>query len=513
MWASCLLAPAGAGRAWVSEFLGRCCFGAAGGTTTGTGTPQRREITFSATCSFELVSRHAGSGSVVAGLGDTGAAACHAGLVWCRSPSNIGVLPKSLQVTWPLVGHGVAMAPFGSSHTVLDGNSTPDSPKGATMPRHRFIISALLAAALLAAGCGGDDAAEEPEDAAQETDSVSEVTTDADQPDAPVRDSTDQPDAGAEPESEPQPVLVRLGDRFGWCADIQRTWDWLAEIQGQVDAEEAALRDAQEALEAAADELDRAEALQVFESADRRVADLTPILVDANDDVVKPVQPGWRSREDTEVIAVERARDAFLATTDPALVELLAAAYSDASLNEEPTEPADDALEEPETAGEALSPEELLSELEQLRDEVQELWRESIRPYSAVQNAPASIHAAQNPTDAMDAYEWLLEDASALDEIRLAAWMANTTAGDLYQAYRYGVGETYDAGEISLDQYHRLVDGANATRQAIGNTHIPDTRDPKRLGRAAVEEATNAFVLADTAWGAFQVSLSESCQP
>ena len=178
----------------------------------------------------------------------------------------------------------------------------------------------------LAAGCGGDDAAEEPEDAAQETDSVSEVTTDADQPDAPVRDSTDQPDAGAEPESEPQPVLVRLGDRFGWCADIQRTWDWLAEIQGQVDAEEAALRDAQEALEAAADELDRAEALQVFESADRRVADLTPILVDANDDVVKPVQPGWRSREDTEVIAVERARDAFLATTDPALVELLAAA-------------------------------------------------------------------------------------------------------------------------------------------------------------------------------------------
>ena len=46
VWASCLLAPAGAGRAWVSEFLGGCCFGAAGGTTTGTGTPQRREITF-----------------------------------------------------------------------------------------------------------------------------------------------------------------------------------------------------------------------------------------------------------------------------------------------------------------------------------------------------------------------------------------------------------------------------------------------------------------------------------
>ena len=388
------------------------------------------------------------------------------------------------------------------------------------MPRPRFTIPAMmLAVSLLAAGCGGgqQDASEEPDDA--QADGVSEVATSDgdDRPETTERETTGQPDAAPdpEPEPEPQPVLVRLGDRFGWCADIQRTWDWLAEIQGQVDAEEAALRDAQEALEAAADELDRAEALQVFESADRRVADLTPILVDANDDVVKPVQPGWRSREDTEVIAVERARDAFLAAADPALVELLAAAYSDASLNEEPTEPAVTTIPaEPEPAGEALSPEELLAELEQLRDEVQELWRESIRPYSAVQNSPASIHAAQNPTDAMDAYEWLLEDASALDEIRLAAWMANTTAGDLHQAYRYGVGETYDAGEISLDQYHRLVDGANATRQAIGNTHIPDTRDPRRLGRAALQEAANAFVLTDpSAWRAFQVSLSESCQP
>ena len=462
---------------------------------------------------------------MVAGLGDTGAAACHAGLIWCRSPSNIGVLPKSLQVTWPLVGHGVAMAPFGSSHTVLDGNSTPDSPKGATMPRHRFIISALLAAALLAAGCGGDDAAEEPEDAAQETDSVSEVTTDADQPDAPVRDSTDQPDAGAEPESEPQPVLVRLGDRFGWCADIQRTWDWLAEIQGQVDAEAAALRDAQEALEAAADELDRAEALQVFESADRRVADLTPILVDANDDVVKPVQPGWRSREDTEVIAVERARDAFLAAADPALVELLAAAYSDASLNEEPTEPADDALEEPETAGEALSLEELLSELEQLRDDVDGLRQESAEPYSAVQVALSRIHAAQNPRDAMDAYERFLDAALALEEFVRAASTAHKTAGDAYRAYRWGVGGALNDGEISREEHDSRVAYAYETYETIEDTAsrigyiFIDTNEWmhvirfKRLGRTALQEAANAFVLSDTAWAAFQMSLSESCQP
>ena len=104
------------------------------------------------------------------------------------------------------------------------------------MPRTRYIISTMLAVALLAAGCGGDDATEEPE--GTQADGVSEVTTDGDRP-----ATTTTSDSAAQPEptdAAPQPVLVRLGDRFGWCADIQRTWDWLAEIQGQVDAVEAA---------------------------------------------------------------------------------------------------------------------------------------------------------------------------------------------------------------------------------------------------------------------------------
>ena len=57
-------------------------------------------------------------------------------LLW-QLPSNIGVLAEIPSVTWPLVSRGVAMAPFGSGHTVLDGNSTPDSPKGATMAPNR----------------------------------------------------------------------------------------------------------------------------------------------------------------------------------------------------------------------------------------------------------------------------------------------------------------------------------------------------------------------------------------
>ena len=106
----------------------------------------------------------------------------------------------------------------------------PTNQGGPPCPGHpsHHLVAIARRCALLAAGCGGgDDASEEAEDAAQETDSVSEVTTDdADQPDT-VRDSaeqTEQPDADAEPEPrlEPAAGAVRLGDRFEWCADIQR---------------------------------------------------------------------------------------------------------------------------------------------------------------------------------------------------------------------------------------------------------------------------------------------------
>ena len=85
VWASCLLAPAGAGRAWVSEFLGRCCFAPL------VEPPPEPAPRSGAKSRFGEVLVRAGfaprvQGSVLAGLGDAGAAACHAGLIWCRSP-------------------------------------------------------------------------------------------------------------------------------------------------------------------------------------------------------------------------------------------------------------------------------------------------------------------------------------------------------------------------------------------------------------------------------------------
>ena len=389
------------------------------------------------------------------------------------------------------------------------------------MPRHRFITS-LLAVVLLAAGCGGgDDASAEPE--GTQADGVSEVaTSDTDQPDTTARDSTDQPDAGTEPEPEPAPV--RLGDRFEWCVDTQRDWDRLAEIQGQVDAAEAALRDAQETLEAATDELDRAEALQVFESAERHVADLLPVFVDAAHEVVRSVRSGRRHREETEVIAVERAREAFYAAAAPALVELLGVTDAASSLYEEPVialEPASETTipAEPEPAGEALPPEELLRALQELQDEVYNLQLDVSGVRGQAEGAIGDIRRAENPTEALAARAAGREGLQALDEIDSAAWEAGRITQELESAYLDSVWRARDAGAISQEEHESARTTWYEAVQGISRltTFIHDRADRRQhhlipLGNAALEEAANVFVLTDPAWAAFQMSLSESCQ-
>ena len=391
------------------------------------------------------------------------------------------------------------------------------------MARTRSIFVAILAVVLLAAACGGgeDDVSEEPE--GTPADGVSEVaTSDTDQPDTTVRDSTDQPDAGTE--AEPEPAPVRLGDRFEWCVDTQRDWDRLAEIQGQVDAAEAALRDAQETLEAATDELDRAEALQVFESADRHVADLLPVFVDAAHEVVRSVRSGRRHREETEVIAVERAREAFYAAAAPALVELLGVTDAASSLYEEPVialEPASETTipAEPESDGEALPPEELLRALQELQDEVYNLQLDYSGVRGQVEGAIGDIRRAENPTEALAAHAAGREGLQALDEIDSAAWEASRITQELERAYLDSVWRARDAGAISQEEHESALTTGREAARAISRL-ASFAYDPVghqqliQLGNAALEEAANAFVLADTsAWQAFQRSLSESCQP
>ena len=371
------------------------------------------------------------------------------------------------------------------------------------MPWTRLTFVAMLAAALLAAGCGGDDATEEPEDA------VSAVTTDGDRP-----ATTTTSDSAAQPEptdAAPQPVLVRLGARFGWCADIQRTWDWLAEIQGQVDAVEAARLDAQAALEAATDDLDRAEALQALESAERSyILDFVPAFRDAMDEVTRLLEPDWRSNSgETEAIAVERAREAFYAAAAPTLVDLMKVAQAGGPPRE---------LQQPERepVDQTLPPEELLAALEALQDEVDGLVQESIGVKLAMKSAFLDIQVAPTAKDAMDAYALFVEGYQGLNELNEASFWGQETGREIYRALASvgldgaGAYEALRDARYNIGYIHPWPYNPNPDR----NPNVPESfSEVEWAVHETLTQATNEFVLADPAWGAFQRSLSESCQP
>ena len=366
------------------------------------------------------------------------------------------------------------------------------------MPRTRFIVPALLAVVVLAAGCGGgDDATEEP---------------DGDQPDT-VRDSaeqTDQPDAEPELELEPQPVQVRLGDRFGWCAERQRTWDRLAVIRVQADAVEAARLDAQAALEAATDDLDRAEALQALESAEESYLDFVPAFRDVMDEVTRLLEPDWRSNSgETEAIAVERAREAFYAAAAPTLVDLMKVAQAGRP-RVETQQP------EREPVDQTLPPEELLAALEALQDEADGLVQESIGVKLAMKSAFLDIQVALTPKDAMDAYALFVEGYQGLNELNQAAYFRQETGREIRRAlYRHGRD---DAGaHEALREAHYNIGYIHPWPYNPNPDRNPDVSelfsDVEWAVHKTLTQATNEFVLADPAWGAFQMSLSESCQP
>ena len=156
------------------------------------------------------------------------------------------------------------MAPFGSGHTVLDGNSTPDSPKGATMPRTGAIL-AMLVVVLVAGGCGGDEdraPADLVEDAGPDG-AVSVVD--------PIEDASSEAPAASEAEPSEDTVAdaapVRLGERFAWCSRVQALWDAQDQARAETEAAAVAHEAAVRVYEAATDDLDRAEAGEAAQDA------------------------------------------------------------------------------------------------------------------------------------------------------------------------------------------------------------------------------------------------------
>ena len=167
------------------------------------------------------------------------------------------------------------------------------------MPRTR-LIAAVVAFVLVAAACGGDEGSTpgSPEDARPDFAS----------PEAPSQDDiSDDPQDSARDAVLSQPVVL-LGNRFGWCSDVQAVWDAHDQALGALVAAEAEHEEAVAAYEAATDELDRGEAREIVEATQGGVRRVTDEYQQAVGDAVAQLRWARLATDDsTEGIAYRRA--------------------------------------------------------------------------------------------------------------------------------------------------------------------------------------------------------------
>ena len=320
------------------------------------------------------------------------------------------------------------------------------------MPQNRFILATLVFV-LVAAACGGGDdsdladgaADERPEtfttsgagqEGSPEVSSEADATTDGEEMDSAAPDTAseaaplDSP-SGTEPQDSSQPV-VRLGNRFEWCADVQTVWDAYDEALATFQVSEAALQEAQAAFDAATDELDRAEVSGVLDIAaashtgaqdalDRAWGRAARYLAEtrqiANRERMHQASANVVRGDETFQIAVDRAWEALLGA-DSELAALSAAV---------PVSPSGPVPVPPRR----LTPTEILAEL---RDDTPRLLN------GAAQGAAREVYAQADSTLIVEA---LL--ATALE------WATETRA--VYEAVITGnaywqIAELFDANVI-----------------------------------------------------------------
>ena len=369
------------------------------------------------------------------------------------------------------------MAPFGSGHTVLDGNSTPDSPKGATMSRNGVML-AILVAVLVAAGCASDEdlSPTDPVENAHPDSAVSVAnpSDDAD-PAAPLA-SEAEPNGDTVADTEP----VRLGERFGWCARVQALWDGEDQARTETEAAAAAHEAAVWVHEAATDDLDRAEAGEaaqdayadyVFAAGDYgKIRWRAAGLIFGNEAIVL----GGGVEDSTLQVALDRAFEAYRVAASADAVasfdfaheatetaaQLTAVAYSD-------SDEAAQVVEAPESEEAPL--------------EVSEAW------YRATEALHDAVETAQDAEDAQEA-------TSA------AALAAQAAAGDAEDAawaiYRAAQGDG-DWESITADTRAHVAAARSAAEAAAG--FATDAFDAQTAAEAAAEAARIAAVASEAA--------------
>ena len=375
------------------------------------------------------------------------------------------------------------------------------------MPKTRFTLVAVLAAALLAAACGGDETAtDEPDDAREgvTTAAAEEAESEA------VADSAGQ--TQAEPAPEPEPEPVQLGNRFAWCAEYQALSDSRVAARAQLDEAEAALHAAQETLAVATDELDRAEAQDALAPAEERHRNAVSDHWRANRELAYEVLAWTGTSDDTEAIARDRARDAYLAAADPAvpeMVELLSQGVA-----EMPPMP------EAELLG-PLTLDEVLGAMDALRRNVVALggaFDAVLQDYEAI---IAAVQDAETPSDVLAAnaafldwrgplsalYAQHAETLSQMKAYTITEWLE---AYDAFAGHNEAISDTeyYNSRDTITEAYKEL---SYAVTAAPSYDNFP--QDSVNWLRNAQRDAIPRIIVGYTAGiAAFWASLSESCQ-
>lgn len=369
------------------------------------------------------------------------------------------------------------------------------------MRRTRSVAHAMLAAVLLAAGCGGDDTSPEPEHSQPGTTTV---------PDSAQR--TDQHGAGAVGEAGAAEV-PRLGDRFAWCADITALWERQTQAQARADAAEAEYQTALDAYESATDELDRAEASQNAEAALRRYENLESDLQDATDAAAELLSSGFRGADETQSIALERAREVYSASADPSVQELLSMTPSRGAPQPAP-------YSEDEIAIELFDFDEASAVIGRYQSEVEDLIVPISSAHQAMLDAWGAIDAAKQPDEAVVGLRHLLGAVAELEELNRRLRAALDSASDVQERHEEYEREAQLAGEITQDEFRANRDFVRTLLAVVYTIAEPALSqagqfvDIVRAAERDVPAKARSFAVTDTdAMAAFWASLSESCQP
>ena len=172
------------------------------------------------------------------------------------------------------------------------------------MPRNRLIFT-VLAFVLVAGACGADEGSTpgSPEDARPEFTA----------PETPSQDDiSDEPQDSLQAAISSQPVVL-LGDRFGWCSDVEDVWATLEATLATLLTVEASYEAAVADYEASTDELDRAEARQALDDLGRSYNELLDEAQEALDEAVWQLYDARRAQGgQPEGIAYRRAWEALL---------------------------------------------------------------------------------------------------------------------------------------------------------------------------------------------------------